>query len=169
MNQGVLMKTSVNTLIALVLLIGPIHATAQTEGHLNVTTVVHKEEVVVGDNGERRTKLVDATKVVPGDEVVYTVTFENIGSEPADDIVITNPLPAEMTYVEGSAFGPGSEIVFSTDGGKSFAPPEKLLVTDEQGAERRAVPEEYTHIRWIVREQIRAGAQGVARFRATLN
>jgi len=133
MNQGVLMKTSVNTLIALVLLIGPIHATAQTEGHLNVTTVVHKEEVVVGDNGERRTKLVDATKVVPGDEVVYTVTFENIGSEPADDIVITNPLPAEMTYVEGSAFGPGSEIVFSTDGGKSFAPPEKLLVTDEQG------------------------------------
>jgi len=141
----------------------------EPEGHLNVTTVVQKEEVVIDANGQRNTKLVDAGKVVPGDEVVYTVTFANVSDEAADNIVITNPLPPEMTYVDGSAFGPGSDIVFSADGGKSFASPEKLLVPDEQGGQRRASPDEYPHIRWVMRDQVRAGAQGVAQFRARLN
>jgi len=162
------MKAIFQTVAIFVALTGLALAQAP-EGHLNVTTVVQKEEVVIDANGQRNTKLVDAGKVVPGDEVVYTVTFANVSDEAADNIVITNPLPPEMTYVDGSAFGPGSDIVFSADGGKSFASPEKLLVPDEQGGQRRASPDEYTHIRWVMRDQVRAGAQGVAQFRARLN
>jgi hypothetical protein len=72
-----------------------------------------------------------------------------------------------MTYVVGSAFGPGSDIVFSVDGGRSFAEPENLFVT-ESGVERLASADDYTHIRWLVNNDIVAGAQGMAQFRARL-
>lgn len=143
-------------------------AVAQEQGRLDVRTVVQKEQVTVDENGEQRTELVDAATVVPGDEVVYTVTFSNVSDEPAENVVITNPLPAELTYVTGSAFGPGAEIVFSVDGGKTFAPADKLAVT-ENGAERPARPEDFTHIRWIMQNEFGGGDQGLAQFRARLN
>ncbi|MBT8077058.1 MAG: DUF11 domain-containing protein [Gammaproteobacteria bacterium] len=142
-------------------------ASAQESGHLNVKTVVQKEEVITDAQGQVQKRLVDAAKVVPGDEVVYTVTFRNISSEPAENVVITNPLPEEMSYVEGSAFGPGAEILFSVDG-SHFAYPAELIVT-ENGAQRPAVADDFTHIRWVMTSEINAGAQGLARFRARLN
>ena len=97
-----------NNLIRLTLVLGSVFAAqfafAQESGHLNVTTIVQIEEVFSDDQGVEKTRLVDAAKVVPGDEVIYTVTFVNISDEPAENVVITNPLPQEMNYVEGSAF-----------------------------------------------------------------
>ena len=142
-------------------------AAAQESGHLNVTTIVQKEEVTVDDSGERQTRLVDAATVIPGDEVIYTVTFENVSDEPAENVVITNPLPEEMVYVDGSAFGPGAEIQFSVDG-TNFAGARDLVVT-ENGRQRPAVAEDFTHIRWVMGDEIDSGAQGLARFRARLN
>ena len=143
-------------------------ASAQTSGHLNVTTTVQKEEVTIDDAGERNTRLVDAAKVVPGDEVIYTVTFANIGDQPAENVVITNPLPEQLTYVDGSAFGPGAEIVFSADGGKTFAKPADLVVI-EDGAPRSATSQDFTHIRWVMANDIPAGTQGMSQFRARLD
>ena len=161
------MKILLNAVLVLAVTLGASASNAQEQGHLNVKTVVLTEEVTVDDNGERQTLLVDASKVVPGDEVIYTVTFANTSDEPAGNVVITNPLADEMTYVVGSAFGPGSDIVFSADGGKSFATPEDLFVT-EAGVERLANADDYTHIRWLVNNEIVAGAQGMAQFRARL-
>lgn len=143
-------------------------ASAQTSGHLNVTTTVQKEEVTIDDAGKRSTQLVDASKVVPGDEVIYTVTFSNIGDEPAENVVITNPLPEQLTYVDGSAFGPGAEIVFSVDGGKTFGNRADLVVT-EDGVPRSATADDFTHIRWVMANDIPAGSQGMPRFRARLD
>jgi LruC domain-containing protein/uncharacterized repeat protein (TIGR01451 family) len=44
-------------------------------------------------------------EVKSGDRLEYTVTVENVGSEEsvAEDIIVTNSLPENMTYVEGSA------------------------------------------------------------------
>ena len=143
-------------------------ASAQTSGHLNVTTTVQKEEVTIDDAGKRNTQLVDAAKVVPGDEVIYTVTFSNIGDEPAENVVITNPLPEQLTYVDGSAFGPGAEIVFSVDGGKTFAKSFDLVVSDD-GVQRSATAQDFTHIRWVMANDIPAGSQGMSQFRARLD
>ena len=143
-------------------------ANAQANGHLNVTTTVQKEEVTIDAAGKRSTKLVDAAKVVPGDEVIYTVTFSNIGDEPAENVVITNPLPEQLTYVDGSAFGPGAEIVFSVDGGKTFAKPVDLMVSKD-GVQRPATAQDFTHIRWVMANDIPAGSQGMSRFRARLD
>ena len=141
---------------------------AQEQGHLLVKTIVQKEEVSVDASGDRTTRLVDASTVVPGDEVIYTVTFSNISEEPAENVVITNPLPAELTYIQGSAFGPGAEIVFSVDGGQSFASAGDLSVI-EDGVKRAATAKDFTHIRWVMTNDIAIGSQGVARFRARLN
>lgn len=161
------MKILLNAVIVMAVTLGAFASSAQEQGHLNVKTVVSTEEVTIDENGDRHTQLVDATTVVPGDEVVYTVTFSNVSDEPAENVVITNPLAAEMTYVVGSAFGPGSDIVFSVDGGKSFASPEKLFVT-KSGVEHPASADDYTHIRWVMNNEIVAGAQGMARFKARL-
>ena len=142
-------------------------AHAQEQGHLNVKTVVQKEEVVVDAQGVEQKRLVDAAKVVPGEEVIYTVTFENISSEAADNVVITNPLPEQMSYVDGTAFGPGAEITFSVDG-QHFAQVSELTVSDAAG-NRPAVAADVRHIRWVMNQELEAGAQGLARFRARLN
>ncbi len=63
-------------------------ANAQEQGHLNVLTVVQKEEITVTDSGETERRLVSADTVVPGDDVVYTITFTNISDETAENIVI---------------------------------------------------------------------------------
>ena len=145
-----------------------VSAFAQDAGHLNVKTVVQKEQVTVNAAGERETRLIPAVTVIPGERVVYTITFRNISDEPADNVVITNPIDKSLTYVEGSAFGPGTVIEFSVDGGNTFSAADQLTVVEE-GVDRTAVPGDYTHVRWVMQNDLAAGAQGMARFTAVLN
>ena len=155
-------------ILAAAILLAPMASVlAQDQGHLNVQTVVQKEQVEVDEAGNEKTVLVDADKVVPGEHVVYTITFQNIGDEPAQNVVITNPIDANLTYIEGSAFGPGTDIQFSVDGGKTFAGRDALTVI-EDGNERPAEAKDITHIRWVMQEDLAAGAQGNARFAAIL-
>ena len=150
----------------IVLLLG-LSAVAQEQGSLNVTTTVQKEEVFVNDAGETETRLVAANTVVPGETVVYTISFQNIGNEPAGNVVITNPIDATLTYVDGSAFGPGMLLQFSVDDGQNFAAADALSV-EEDGASRPAVADDFTHIRWVMQNELAAGAMATARFKAVL-
>lgn len=143
-------------------------ANAQDRGHLNVRTIVQKAEVSMNESGETETRLVPAETVVPGDDVVYTIMFTNISDDTAENVVITNPISESLTYIDGSAFGPGTLIEFSVDGGQSFAPREDLTVDTEEGP-RPAGVGDYTHVRWTMQNDLEAGAQGLAQFRARLN
>lgn len=154
-------------LAAIVLLLPASILLAQEQGHLSVKTVVQKEQVRVDESGKEETVLVDADKVVPGEHVVYTITFQNIGGEAAENVVITNPIDVNLTYIEGSAFGPGTAIQFSVDGGKTFASLDALTVV-EDGTERPAEARDVTHVHWVMQEDLAAGAQGIARFAAVL-
>ncbi|MCZ6772860.1 MAG: hypothetical protein O7G83_12920 [Proteobacteria bacterium] len=162
------MNTYLKLLLAAAAALVVLPAIAQEQGHLNVRTVVQKEEVTVSASGETERRLVPAATVVPGDDVIYTITFTNTSEESADNIVITNPLAGELTYVAGSAFGPGTTIEFSVDGGISYAAADELTIT-EDGEVRPAQPDDFTHIRWVMQNELQAGAQGLARFRARLN
>lgn len=143
-------------------------AFAQEQGHLNVSTTVEKEVVTQSPSGELERRLVPADVVIPGDEVVYTITFTNVSDQDADNVVITNPIPEHLSYVDGSAFGPGTVIEFSIDGGQTYAAAETLTIT-ENGEVRVAKGEDYTHVRWVMQGALDAGAQGMARYRAKLN
>ncbi len=162
--KGIDMKNVSSVLLMLVMSASVL---AEEQGHLNVRTIVQKEEVTVPESGDRETKLVPAGTVVPGERVVYTITFQNVSAEPAENIVITNPISGELTYVDGSAFGPGTDIQFSIDGGQTFASRNELIVT-EDGETRAAVAEDFTHVRWVMQAELAAGAQGMARFSAVL-
>jgi len=159
------MKYSISAILMMLAL--SLQAVAQEQGHLNVTTTVQKQEVTVNDSGEAETRLVAADTVVPGESVVYTITFQNISDEPAANVVITNPISEDLTYVDGSAFGPGTVIQFSTDGGQNFAAADELTVIDD-GLSRPAGPDDFTHIRWVMQNELAVGAQGTARFTAVL-
>jgi uncharacterized repeat protein (TIGR01451 family) len=163
--QGVVMKT-----LTVILMLGiSVSAAAYAEqGHLSVTTVVQKKQVTVNEEGETETRLVPAETVIPGESVVYTITFQNISDEAADEVVVTNPIAESLTYIEGSAFGPGTKILFSIDGGQTFAKRDELTVT-ENGESRAARPGDFTHIRWVMQQDLAAGAQGIARFAAVLD
>ena len=162
------MNKFVKSAVYSVALLAASSALAQEKGHLNVRTVVQKEEITVNDAGERETQLVPADIVVPGDSVIYTITFTNVSDEAADNVVITNPVPEHLTYIDGSAFGPGTVIEYSVDGGQSYGAKSDLTVPDNGGT-RAAKAEDYTHLRWVMQNELAAGSQGVASFRAVLN
>ena len=151
-----------------VILILAAAAAAQAQGHLDVRTTVQKEEFVINEAGESETRLVPAEVVVPGESVIHTITFRNVSDEPADNVVITNPIAEDLMYLEGSAFGPGMNIEFSVDGGATFAAATDLEVNDA-GVSRPATPDDFTHIRWVIENEIAPGAQGIAQFRARLD
>ena len=60
------------------------------------------------------------------------------------------------------------EVEFSVDGGQTFAAAAELSVS-EDGFSRPARGEDFTHIRWVLHQDIDPGAQGMAQFRARLN
>lgn len=160
-------KRAVLGLLALFLLL-PAAAGAQQKGGIELKTV--SEVDVVGKNakGEREVKRVDAGKVsvAPGGVVIFTTTFNNKGSKPAERVAIKNPVPANMTYVDKSAEGEGTTIEFSTDNGKTYRAPDALMITDAQGKSRKALGQDYTHIRWIVTKPLAPGGKGSVSFKA---
>jgi len=142
-------------------------AVAQDENTLEVVTTVQKIVTVVADDGQVSTEYVEADTVVPGERVQYTILFRNVGTQPADNVVITNPIAESLTYVTGSALQDGLQVEFSIDGGQSFAAADALLVNDD-GSDRRATNNDYTHVRWVMQTALAVGDQGIASFAADL-
>lgn len=133
-----------------------------------VKNVAETEVEVKSTQGVVEKKRVPLDKAAPGTEVIYTTTFANNGSKPAGNIAITNPVPANTTYVGGSAFGDNTDVTFSIDGGKTYAAADKLRVKTPGGRERAALPTDYTHIRWTYRGDLAPAKTGSAGFRAVI-
>ena len=141
---------------------------AAKKGAVEIRTEVKKIEWEVNKKGTRVSKEVSPGEVVPGDELVYTIYFKNVGKDPAADIVITDDIPKHTYYKDGTAFGSGTEITFSVNGGKSYAKPAKLTVKGKDGKRRRATAKDYNSIRWIFKPRLAPGKQGVVHFRVIL-
>lgn len=153
-------------LLAALLLIGG-NAMAQ-QGAIKLEHKAEQWESVVDENGAEQTRLVEAANVLPGEEVLFTVTYSNTGDSLAEDVVITNPVPDHMVYVDRSATGDSTTIAFSVDGGKTFGAAGELSVRDADGQQRAAVGSDYTHVRWVVDNDIAPGATGTVQFKAVV-
>jgi uncharacterized repeat protein (TIGR01451 family) len=142
-------------------------ALAQTaeRGCIELKTVAEVEESYVDGNGNTATRLTPAAKVVPGDEVVWTIVANNVCTTPAGDVAITNPVPEHMRYIGNSAFGPGANIEFSLDG-SAFAAPEALTVDEADGSKRQARADEYSAIRWALPRPMGPSESLIVRYRA---
>jgi uncharacterized repeat protein (TIGR01451 family) len=98
--------------------------------------------------------------------VIYTISASNTGTKPATDVVVTDPIPEHMDYVDGSASSEGARVTFSVDGGKTFAAKEKLQVRGQDGGTRAASATDFTHIRWQFEKPLAPGESRVVQFRA---
>lgn len=130
--------------------------------------IASTKDVVSTANGKRTVKTVPAKTALPGEVITYTVTYANKGTEAATNAVIDDPIPPGTAYIANSAEGAGSEISFSNDGGRTYAPPVKLFydykLPNAKIEKRVATPDHYTHIRWTV-AQVPAGASGKLTFK----
>ncbi len=112
--------------------------------------------------------LVPADRVVPGEEVFYTLEIRNTGTKPLPPPTVDFAIPEHMRYIANSAVGAGAEVSYSIDGGHTFDRPENLSVVAAGGDARLATPADYTHIRWRLKHALQAKAMALARFRAVV-
>ncbi len=144
-------------------------AQSPVNANLSISVSALQEKVQVSPEGERRVKWVQPSAVVPGDEVVYAITYKNKGKTPSDRVVITNVIPQQMKYRSGSAINNAANVRYSVDGGKTFEKPEALQVRAADGQLRPASPRDYTHIQWEILDSLAPGAEGIVGFRAVQN
>ncbi len=90
-----------------------------------------------------------ASRLSPGDRVVYIVNWYRLGG--SGGFVVTNPLPRSV-YFQGSANG-DEEV--SVDGGRIWGRLSGLRIGN-----RFATPEDVTHVRWRVASQRTATGSG---------
>jgi uncharacterized repeat protein (TIGR01451 family) len=133
---------------------------------VQTTLVAEVREESAGSSGNPVRYFVPATVLEQGREVFYTVRIKNPGAQFANDVVVVQRIPQNTSYVPNSAAGPGAEIGVSADGGQSFGVEGRLTFTDPTGLARPATAQDYTHIRWHLRNPLAPGAVALARFRA---
>jgi hypothetical protein len=145
-------------------------ATAQTAAHppgdLVVSSTLERIVDAAAEGGAAAVRIAAATVASHADQLMVSVKFTNTGASSVDAVRITIPVPADVQYVPGSASGPGSEVLFSVDSGRTFALPRELKLPAADGRTRTAAASDYTHVRWVLHAPLDAGAIGVARFRA---
>ena len=128
---------------------------------------VQIEQEFTDAQGNKTKRLVAPGKIVPGNEVIYTITAKNVCDKPADKVVINNPVPEHMNYVMNSAMGVGTDISYSLDG-KSFAKLDALTVKNADGSARTVRADDIKSLRWVYSAPINPGQSGFVRFRATV-
>lgn len=90
----------------------------------------------------------DKSNPLPGDTVTFTIVYHNIGTAPARDIAISNPIPERMKYVENSAQGDDTQIAISR----------KDATAPQQG--------EVESITWTIKKLISPGEMGKVSMKA---
>jgi uncharacterized repeat protein (TIGR01451 family) len=135
---------------------------------ISLKSIAQVEVELTDKDGRKSVQRIPVRKAVPGSDVIYTTTFQNLMDKPLGNVVINNPIPNDSIYKAGSAFCKDCEISFSADSGKSFAATELLKVKGSDGKERMALPIDYTHIRWSYYGQLMAGNSGELGFRAVI-
>lgn len=137
---------------------------------LDLKTTAEKE-IKVKKDGKVTTTRVPVDKAHPGDVVVYTITYTNIGKGPVVDAVIVDPLAGGVRYIENTAEGKDSEIKFSVDNGQTWQTyPVMMLFKKPDGSmeKKPAAADRYTHIKWMIKKPVAPGQSGRVSFKVTV-
>jgi hypothetical protein len=145
-------------IVATAAAVAAISATAAyAAGPLSLVSEVKTEKRVAAADGTTRIALVKADKIVPGDRVVFVLTYRNTGTQPIANLV--------LAY---RAANPGSAAPELSVDGKTFGPLSGLRVATAAGGTRAAGPDDVTSVRWRLASPVAAGAQGQLAFQAVI-
>lgn len=143
-----------------------VQVTAQDNNDVETELVAEVRVEITSGQHKGVARFVPATVLSQGEVVYYTVRIKNPTSEYLRNVSVTQRIPVNTVYVPDSASGPGAEILFSIDGGVTFAAQDALKRIGEGGVELPASADEYTHIQWRMKNALAPGAVALARFRA---
>ncbi|MFA6468407.1 MAG: hypothetical protein WCW35_05870 [Bacteroidota bacterium] len=90
------------------------------------------------------------TNPFPGDTIIYYITYHNIGNSPGQDIVVSNDIPVNTFYVDGSAEGEDAEVTINR----------KKVVPPQQG--------EVISVSWKITKQVNPGEEGTVSLKAVI-
>lgn len=152
--------------VALLAALSQPSAGAEEASDIQTELIAEVRENVSTTPGRDVFRFVAARLLEQGQVVYYTVRITNQTTVPLRNVAVVQSVPANTTYLADSAAGPGADVSFSVDGGRSFAPAQALTI-EVEGSQRPAQAAQYTHIRWQLRNPLAPGAIALARFRAT--
>lgn len=137
---------------------------AAAVAQVSVENKVFVETFVTASDGTMERQLKPANTVLPGDRLVYVISYRNAGKQPSADFVITNPIASTIEFIgEETA---GAEM--STDGGKTYGQLIQMRITNPDGSQRAARRSDVTHLRWRLPGAVAPGASGQVTFKARL-
>ena len=102
--------------------------------------------------------------VVPGDRLLFVLSYRNNGAAPAANFVVTNPLPPAVAF-SGTE---DARADVSVDGGHSWGKLATLQVRESDGTMRAARADDVNSIRWAFAQPIPAGEAGRLTFRGVV-
>lgn len=151
----------IRLLIALSALSVP--AVALAANDVALTSAMFVERSVPQASGPAKITLEQPKSVPPGAILVFVLNYRNQGKAPATNFTVTNPIPVGVAFDST----PDAGASYSVDGGKLWGPLTTLRVSSKTGS-RAAIPEDVTHIRWILLKPIAVGATGKLSFRGSV-
>lgn len=122
------------------------------------------ERTVSDGQGQSHTVLAPTTTASPGDRLVFQIDYKNVRPYTANNMVVTNPVPAQLVYAGSDT--PGATV--SVDGGQTYGTLAELSVTDADGIVHAATAADVTHVRWVVTREMPSGTGGQLSFRAAM-
>jgi uncharacterized repeat protein (TIGR01451 family) len=146
-------------------------ARAQTANQVTISSEAQIERVETTQDGKERVtyKKPGDVIVIPGDKVVFTLKYANLGGTPATGFKATNPMPGPVQFL--GAAEDWAEV--SVDGGSNWGRLSALTVkvkTADGLSEtvRTAQVEDVTHVRWIFATAIAPGGKGSVSYRGVI-
>ena len=130
---------------------------------------VEVERQVKQSDGSLKTIMTAPDKVLPGDVMVYTVSYYNNKQDVTENFRLDMPIPREITFTEGSANRENANVLYSVDNGATYQSRDALRMTLPTGESRAASASDITHIRWTLNNDIQPGERGEIRFKGRLN
>jgi uncharacterized repeat protein (TIGR01451 family) len=158
------MKKLLIALAAATMMVPAAPALAAAQQNVQLTSNMMVERVTKTADGKEQRKLEEPESVVPGDVIVFQISYKNAGSDAATEFVVTNPLPTAITFAGGESNGAD----LSVDGGQNWGQLANLQVKQADGTMRAAQPADVTHIRWAFSQPIPAGQSGQLSFKGVV-
>ncbi len=143
-------------------------ATGAKDPELALSVEVKEEVSIPDEQGNVKVIHREVEMADPGDVLVYTLTYKNVGKASVRDAVVNDAVPEGTILLPGSVQGDKTTVTFSVDGGKSYVSfPARLQVAAAGGGpvEKPAPPEAYTHIRWAAKSPMAPGESRTVSFK----
>lgn len=145
----------------------PLSATNQAaatdpRADVKIDSSIMVERLEESENGETVSTLLDpaTVKVIPGDKLLFTNSYRNMGKNAVTGFVVNNPVHSAVVFTEALE----DWALVSVDGGENFGRLSELSVAEAALETRPAVASDVTHVRWILPSPIAPGASGELRF-----